>query len=403
MKNHSHDRSSAKRLLVIIPDRITDILVKGEYQPRYYNPGGLFDEVHILSTTADNPDLNALQRTVGDAKLHVWHHPDDLSLIGTRPGIFRRLRLRRWARGGVDLARRIKPDLIRCHGADWNVYLASRIKGELGVPYVMSLHINPDVNPVRRYLKDNLTRAEAWHNSFYDSLEHEGLTNADLVMPVYKPILPYLVRHGVERVRVCYNVLNSNFLSEKTDYSLNSPPRIVSVGRLLDAKDPSNIIRAVHSLPGVELLIVGDGPKRPELERLTSSLGVADRVRFAPAIENDELCRMLPGFDLFAVHSEYWELNKSVLEALLTGLPIVINRRQGEPVPELADADFVKLVDNTEQSYRDAIAGLLSDDRAREKLGRRAYAHAQDNWAPAKTEAVYSEIYRGMLDRARPH
>ena len=30
--------------MVIIPDRISDILVKGEYQPNYYNPGELFDE-----------------------------------------------------------------------------------------------------------------------------------------------------------------------------------------------------------------------------------------------------------------------------------------------------------------------------------------------------------------------
>jgi len=40
-------------LLVIIPDRVTDILIKGEFQPLYYNPGNLFDEVHILMTNDD--------------------------------------------------------------------------------------------------------------------------------------------------------------------------------------------------------------------------------------------------------------------------------------------------------------------------------------------------------------
>ena len=29
-----------------------------------------------------------------------------------------------------------------------------------------------------------------------------------LVMPVYKPIVPYLDRLGVKRVKICYNVLN---------------------------------------------------------------------------------------------------------------------------------------------------------------------------------------------------
>src|SRR5690348_15160516 len=233
------------RLLVLIPDRISDVLKKGEYQPRYYNPGEIFDEVHILSTTEDNPDLEELQRTVGRARLFVHFYRENPSLIEYRSDLLRTLRLRRWAREGVKVARRINPDLIRCHGADWNTYLASRIKRALGIPYVVSLHINPDVNPVRRTLGSGLSQVQARHNRFYDYLESEGLRHADLVMPVYRPILPYLARHGVNNVRVCYNVLNAHHLRQKTNYALSNPARIICVGRLLDEKDPSPIIRAV--------------------------------------------------------------------------------------------------------------------------------------------------------------
>jgi glycosyltransferase involved in cell wall biosynthesis len=270
----------------------------------------------------------------------------------------------------------------------------------LGVPYVVSLHINPDVNSVRRYLGSDLSSAQRRQNQFYEHLEHEGLQHADLVMPVYKPILPYVARHGVTSVQVCYNVLNSDYLRRKISYALNNPPKIICVGRLLNEKDPTPIIRVVASLPKVELLIVGDGPKRPELEALTAQLGVTDRIRFAPAIANDELCRLLPDFDLFAVHTEYWELNKSVLEALLTGLPVIINRRRGDPVPELMEGDFVRMVDNTEVDYYAAITELLANDDARRALGERAYAHAQANWAPSRTEAVYAGIYRQYLAQA---
>ncbi|KRR18498.1 glycosyltransferase family 4 protein [Bradyrhizobium retamae] len=386
------------KLLVLIPDRISDILVKGEYQPRYYNPGEVFDEVHVLSTTPDNPDLAAFQRTVGSAKLHLHFHPEDPTLISSWPGIFQRRALNRWARGGVELAKRIGADLIRCHGADWNTFLASRIRFALGTPYVVSLHINPDVNAVRRILKPGLSRGEARHNAFFEYLEHEGLAHADLVMPVYKPIMPYLTRHGIERARVCYNVLNGDHLRRKTNYQLGAVPRIICVGRLLDEKDPSPIIRAVASIPKLELLVVGDGPKRGALAALAIELGVADRVKFSPAIANDDLCKMLPEFDLFVVHTEYWELNKSVLEALLTGLPVVINRRRGEAVPELENADFVRTVDNSAASYHDALTELLNDHAKREALGRAAYAHAQEHWAPATTEAVYAEVYRGFLN-----
>ena len=191
--------ASSKRLLVIIPDRVTDLLVKGEYQPDYYNPGRLFDQVHILSTCYDEPDLEALQRTVGDAELH-WHTlPEQPVLISSKWQKWWKKPLRDWAAPGVRLAKEIAPHLIRTHGADWNTYLASRIKARLGIPYVTSLHINPDINPVRRYVGTDPTEAQKSQNAFFEYVEHQGLINADLVMPVYEPIVPYLQRHGVEQ------------------------------------------------------------------------------------------------------------------------------------------------------------------------------------------------------------
>lgn len=381
------------KLLVIIPDRLSAIITKGEMQPGYYNPGGVFDEVHILLCNDDEPDLQPLQYLVGNAKVFLHNYPDNLYLVGKRPEFLMGMRLRHWAKGGVEIARRIRPALVRCHGSDWNTYLASRIKAELGIPYVVSLHINPDVNPVRRFSKPDLSPAEARHNRFYEHIETTALRNADLVMPVYKPIVPYLQRLGVSRVEVCYNVLNRLHMRQKMDYALHQPARIIYVGRLIDEKNPDNIIRAIVRLPEVELTVVGDGPILGALQELTRQLGVGGRVRFLPAVANDALCELLAEQDIFAVHTEYWEISKSVLEALLTGLPVVINRRKGEPVPELG-GDFVLMVNNTEAEYLAAFEHLLRDHEARAALGRRAFAHAQAHWAPEITEAKYASIYR---------
>jgi glycosyltransferase involved in cell wall biosynthesis len=186
-------------------------------------------------------------------------------------------------------------------------------------------------------------------------------------------------------------------LRQKTDYRLHNPVRIISVGRVIDDKDPTHIIEAVAALDNAHLTIVGDGAKRPALEAMVQARGLAETVSFRPAVANDELCAMLPEFDLFAIHSEYWELSKSLLEALLTGLPCIVNRRIGEPVPEL-QGDFVRLVENTAAAYRAALAELMAHDDARAELGRRAYAHAQANWSPARTEAKVVAIYRSFLE-----
>ena len=388
-------------LLVLVPDNISAILRKGEYQPRYYNPGEVFDEVHILTTTSDRPDLAALQQTVGCARLFLHNLPEDDRMARRPWSWFDNYLLRRWAAPGVALAKKISPDLIRCHGADWNTYLASRIKSALGIPYVVSLHINPDTNPTRRVLDNPLSRQQKRSNILFDELEREGLAHADLVMPVYQPIIPYLARMGVTRYEVCYNVLDGGTLRRKESYAKGAAFRVLSVGRLFDAKYPDKLIRAVGGIAGAELMIVGDGPARPELEALASKLALGDRVRFLPAVPNGELCAMMADFDTFAIHSEYWELNKSLLEALLTGLPCVVNRRRGVPVPEL-EGDFLLKVENTEQAYYDALQSLRNDDALRESLGRRAYQHAQAHWGPAKTEAKYVQVYQALLN-CGPH
>ena len=199
-------------LLVIVPDRLSDIISKGELQPNYYNPGCIFGEVHILMCNDDRPDKTALQYLVGNARLTLHNLPDDLELVGRRPHLMTRWRLRKWAAPGVALARRIRPALIRCHGADWNTYLASRIKAELGVPYVVSLHINADVNPVRRFTSSALTPAQQRHNRFYHYIESEGLRNAGPAVysraergmarrPVSAPDVGPPRGHAIERAR----------------------------------------------------------------------------------------------------------------------------------------------------------------------------------------------------------
>lgn len=382
------------RLLVIVPDRISEILSKGEYQPCYYNPGQVFDEVHILTTTDDKPCLAELQKTVGDAKLQVHCLPEDPTIAGKWPEWLSSVRLLRWAKPGVELARQIQPALVRCHGADWNCYLASRIKKELGIPYVVSIH--SAVNPLRRLPEDFNCEYNKQYNRFYTKLASHSIKQANWVMPVYCSIVPYLRSLGVSRYQVCYNVLDRYNLKQKTDYRANNPVRIVYVSRLIQGKNPDNIIRALVELPHSKLTIIGDGPLREHVAQLVSDLGLADRVHFRPSVLNDELCRFLVEQDIFAVHSEYQEISKSVLEALLTGLPVVINQRRGEAVPEL-EGNFVMKVENTTQGYLGALRRLLSDDQFRAEMGKKAFSHARARWSPEATEEKYAGIYRSFL------
>ena len=383
-------------LLVIVPDRLSDLVAKGEITPGYYNPGHLFGEVHLLMTTDDQVDPAAVQPMVGEAKLSLHRLPIGrgwrLAALAGRPQL-----LRGWASAAVRLAERIRPALVRCHGNWWNGYLAVRIKECLEIPFVVSLHINPDVD-VRRRVSG--WKARLWTRAL-EPVERLVLQRADMVLPVYEAIVPYLARMGVDgRWTVIHNAVNVR-AGCKDDYRLHRPIRLVSVGRQLPGKNPEAIIRALRLLPEAQLTLVGDGEYHARLCRAAAACGVADRVIVHRSLPNEVLCGRLPEFDLFVAHSDYWELSKAVLEALLAGLPVVLNRRQGPVAPELRNG-LVKLTDGSPEGYAQALRHLIEHEAERERLGREAAAYARRHWAPEAMEAKTADIYRQLANTFRP-
>jgi glycosyltransferase involved in cell wall biosynthesis len=87
------------------------------------------------------------------------------------------------------------------------------------------------------------------------------------------------------------------------------------------------ILQALTMLPDdVVLLVVGAGPRLPSLVGLARRLGVAERVRFCPAVVDDDLPRYLGLADIFVFPSQsrLEGFGLAVAEAMAVGLPVVI-------------------------------------------------------------------------------
>lgn len=303
--------------------------------------------------------------------------------------------MRLWARPIVDLARRVKPSLVRCHVANLNAFVASEIKRQLGIPYVLSLHINADTDVFHRagggtWRWRALGRAIA-------AAENRGLRDADLVLPVYLPILPYLRRRGVSRYEIVYNAVGQA-ARPKQDYAIDRRRvNAICVGRqLAGGKDPSPILEAMTEIPELHLTLVGDGDLHEALRAKAAALGVAGRVTFLRALPNERVLDLMARSDIFVYCSHYHELSKGCIEAALTGLPVVINDRGGDPAEEMVGPHF-RLVPGTRQGFRAALRTLIDDNGARERLGRAARAHALAHWHPDRMEKRVVEIYRRVV------
>lgn len=120
------------------------------------------------------------------------------------------------------------------------------------------------------------------------------------------------------KVRVMGHGIDTDFFSP--DANAARGDWLLSVGRLMPSKRHDLAIRAA-ALAGRELRIIGDGPERKTLEECARSLGA--RVRFLGGLTQAQV-RDEYRKAAFLVHtSETGSLDKVVLEALATDLPVI--------------------------------------------------------------------------------
>jgi glycosyltransferase involved in cell wall biosynthesis len=100
------------------------------------------------------------------------------------------------------------------------------------------------------------------------------------------------------------------------------PPRLLTAGRMVRQKRFDLLLRTFAQLShgDARLTVLGDGPLRPELERLSRSLGIADRVDM-PGYDADIL-PWLHRSDLVVLSSDYEGLPGVVVRALACNVPV---------------------------------------------------------------------------------
>ncbi len=171
-------------------------------------------------------------------------------------------------------------------------------------------------------------------------------------------------------------------------------PLIVSLGALIDRKGHGIVIRAMAHLPGVNLLIAGEGPARPALIADIARLGLENRVRLLGSTPHADLPALLAAADVMALASSSEGLANAWVEALACGTPIVITNAggAGEVVTEPC---FGRIVAREPTAFAQAIAALLADppDPADVRRGAEVFT-----WA-ANTEALYAHLSRLVAAR----
>ncbi len=147
-------------------------------------------------------------------------------------------------------------------------------------------------------------------------------------------------------------------------------PLIVSVGRLVTAKNYRLLIRAFARLRRrrrCRLILCGEGRQRQRLQRLAARLGVADDVDLVGHLANP--FPLVAAADLFVVSSLFEGANNALMEAVTLGTPCVATDCPSGPREILEEGALGPLVPvNDARALADAMAATLRSPPSRELL-----------------------------------
>lgn len=204
-----------------------------------------------------------------------------------------------------------------------------------------------------------------------------------------------MLEHGIERVHLWRRGVDTSLFSPslrsaklRARYADPQEKLVVYVGRLAPEKQVADL-RVLHDMPGVRLLIVGDGPERDALRR------DMPRARFAGFRSGTDLAAHLASADLFVHPGELETFGQTIQEAMASGLPVIAPRRGG-PVDLVTPSRTGWLyTPGMLDELRDRAADLLFDDAKREAFGTAALESVRK-----RTWPVLSEQLRGYYRRA---
>lgn len=172
-------------------------------------------------------------------------------------------------------------------------------------------------------------------------------------------------------------------------------PVIGTVAALRAEKNLARLLRAFRLIADetkAELMIVGDGPMREDLQSLAAELGVGARVRFAG--HTDQAQDFYRHFDIFALSSDTEQMPLSVLEAMASGLPVAATD-VGDVRAMLAGGNGGFVVPQDDARLADALRRLLADPLSARAIGAANREKAAHDYDQKAMFATYAALLRG--------
>lgn len=197
---------------------------------------------------------------------------------------------------------------------------------------------------------------------------------------------------------VPFGVDTSVFTYEPYRNKLERPIRLIVTKHLRPIYGITYLLRALAMIyqahPDIELILLGDGEQREELEQLAVTLGITDIVSFVGSKGQTEVVQYLHSSHIAVMPSISESFGVAALEAQATGLPVIASDVGG--IPEaVKDGETGLLVNpGDSKALARAIMYLIDNPDLQIMMGKKGVNFVENNYSWSRSVRNMDSIYR---------
>ena len=280
-------------------------------------------------------------------------------------------------------------NIVHTHGfkADVLGFLATR---NLPVKLVATIH--------------GWTADEGLRIKVYEAISRTFLKRFDRVYPLSPALLDHLKKNKFNPFKLQL-ILNAVDLSA-FDFHFNvrqadDPFSLLFVGRLCRPKGIFDLLDAfskVKTVAPVTLTVVGDGPDRMELEELSRTLGVADKVKFIGAVAS--IAHLLKYSHALVLPSYSEGIPRVVMEAFAAGVPVIGTAIPG--IKQLVEEGLTGLMVpvGDPKSLAQAVRQMCERPDLAQRMAGNAWKVVTEKYSASRMAEDFQREYRRLCSAA---
>jgi N-acetyl-alpha-D-glucosaminyl L-malate synthase BshA len=298
----------------------------------------------------------------------------------------------------AEVMARSELDILHVHYAiphSISAFLAKKMSTGREIPFVTTLH-GTDITLVG-------------NDRSYLPITRFGINESDAVTAVSEYLKERTVREfeTTQEIEVIPNFVNCEVFKKSSDskfrarFAAEDEGLVIHISNFRPVKRTGDVIEFFSRLrrkQKAKLLMVGDGPERPNAEWLAEVHGIEDDVAFLG--KSSDMEQLLSISDILVLPSEQESFGLVALEAMASEVPVIATRVGGvsEVVEDGADG-FLFDVGDTD-SMAEAGASLIGDRELRLRMGKSGRDHAHRDFCHEKIVKRYAELYEKTISKS---